>query len=125
MMITTLNVNIFNAFFGMLLVVISAPALAGDQDIVGPQGSVGFGSSVLVLPNGNIVITDPRGPVADIGAVYLYSPNGTLISSLTGGSDGDLIGDKGIQVLPNGNFLVRSSRWRNPATAAANAGAVT
>ena len=101
------------------------PAHAADLDIVGPAGSVKFGTHVVVLPNGNIVVADPSGPVANIGAVYVYSPNGSLISTLTGGSSGDLVGIGGIQVLPNGNFLVNSSRWRNPATAAANAGAVT
>ena len=113
----------------MLLVSVAisslSPAGAIDMNIVGPAGSVKFGTHVVVLPNGNIVVADPSGPVANIGAVYVYSPNGTLISTLTGGSSGDLVGIGGIQVLPNGNFLVNSARWRNPATAATNAGAVT
>ena len=102
-----------------------SPAHAVDLEIVGPPGSGAFGKQVVVLPNGNIVVTDPTGPVANIGAVYVYSPNGTLISTLTGGSSGDSVGSDGIQVLANGNFLVRSGSWRNPATAAANAGAIT
>ncbi|MEO7199463.1 MAG: hypothetical protein ABIY56_04525 [Dokdonella sp.] len=101
------------------------PAHAADLDIVGPAGSVFFGTRVVVLPNGNIVVTDPDGPVANIGAVYMYSPNGTLISTLTGGSSGDQVGSHGIHVLANGNFVVASNGWRNPATAAAYAGAVT
>ena len=113
----------------MLLVSVAisslAPAHAADLDIVGLAGSVFFGTRVVVLPNGNIVVTDPNGPVANIGAVYLYSPNGTLISTLTGGSSGDQVGDGGIDVVANGNFVVKSNGWRNPATAAAYVGAVT
>ena len=113
----------------MLLVSVAisslSPAGAADMNIVGPPGSVYFGTHVAVLPNGNIVVTDPNGPVANFGAVYLYSPNGTLISTLTGGSSGDSVGNGGIQVLPNGNFLVKSKSWRNPATDATGAGALT
>ena len=102
-----------------------SPTHAADLNIVGPAGSVKFGTQVVVLPNANIVVTDPEGPIANIGAVYVYSPNGVLISTLTGGSSGDQVGSGGIQVLANGNFVVKSSGWRNPATAAANAGAFT
>ena len=53
------------------------PAVAATQfDILGPAGSVRFGTSVTVLPNGNIVVTDPDyngGIGVKAGAVYLYS----------------------------------------------------
>jgi hypothetical protein len=51
-------------------------ASAAQLVIEGPAGSGGFGAKVITLPNGNIVVTDPSfdapGPIADVGAVYLY-----------------------------------------------------
>ena len=125
MSISTIIRNRTPAFAGILLVVLAVSANAADLNIVGPPGSDAFGRHVVVLPNGNIVVTDNSGPVANIGAVYMYSPNGTLISTLTGGSSGSFVGSGGIQVLTNGNFLVKSPQWRNPTTSAAGAGAVT
>ena len=110
---------------GVLLLSSVAIANAGDLNIAGPAGSVAFGTRVVALPNGNIVVTDPEGPVGNIGAVYLYSPNRTLLATLTGGSNGDAIGSGGIRVVGNGNFLVFSPSWRNPSTNATKAGAVT
>ncbi|MCB1589268.1 MAG: hypothetical protein KDI56_10240, partial [Xanthomonadales bacterium] len=93
----------------------------------GPAGSGEFGRAVTMLPNGNFVVTDPGfdapGPIADVGAVYLYRPNGTLISTLRGGSFNDRVGSAGIVVLANGNFVIRSPEWRNGE--AGRAGAVT
>lgn len=98
-------------------------------DISGPAGSVAFGTSVTVLPNGNIVVTDPYY-FSNKGAVHLYSPTGTLISTVTGSTatvsgstSGDYVGDHGITVLTNGNFVVSSPNWHNGAVA--QAGAVT
>jgi hypothetical protein len=102
--------------------VVAAPARAAEIDISAP-GSVAFGTDVKVLPNGNIVVTDPNGPTANIGVVYLYTPAGNKISSFTGSSPNDHVGSGGIAVLPNGNFVVVSPRWTNAAVA--NAGAVT
>ena len=93
---------------------------AAQIDIPGPAGSVAFGTTVTVLPNGNIVVTDP---LAGPGAVHLYSPGGALISTLTGTAASDQIGSGGIVQLTNGNFVVVSPVWRNGA--ALNAGAVT
>src|SRR5690349_16855057 len=67
-------------------------AHAAQLDIVGPSGSGHFGSGVYVLPNDNVVVTDPDFSPAGIsaaGAVYLYTPNGSLISTLTGSSAND------------------------------------
>lgn len=106
-----------------------APAV-GQQDIPGPAGSVEFGRSVTVLPNGNLVIT-ARG-VDDRGAVYLMTSSGVLISTLSGSSAGDRVGADvatqigslpGVVVLSNGNFVVLSPDWDNGS--AAGAGAVT
>ncbi|HET8942885.1 MAG TPA: hypothetical protein VFN13_12955, partial [Rudaea sp.] len=102
---------------------------AAQVDISGPAGSVAFGASVTVLPNGNFVVTDPEGPVSRIGAVYLYSPSGTLISTLTGSSANDRIGagsvfdSGGVVVVGGGNFVIISPYWNNGG--ASSAGAVT
>lgn len=96
--------------------------LAVALELIGPQGSVSFGSIVKVLPNGNIVVTDPAFGAAE-GAVYLYSPRGNLISTITGTKGGDQIGSQGLVVLNNGNYLVLSPHWSNGTIA--NAGAAT
>jgi sugar lactone lactonase YvrE len=61
---------------------------------------------VRVLPNGNIVVTDPKSSTSNIGTVYLYTSGGKKISSFTGSSSNDQVGSGGIAVLANGNFVV-------------------
>ncbi|MDB6135292.1 MAG: Cadherin proteinputative collagen-binding protein [Verrucomicrobiales bacterium] len=88
---------------------------AGQTDIKAPEESGEFGSTVTILPNGNIVVTDPflyaPGFMYDVGAVYLYSPAGVLISTLTGSHRGDHVGMGGVKVLANGNYVVLSHLW--------------
>jgi len=57
-----------------------------------------------------------------MGAVYLYSVDGVLLSTLTGSSAGDRVGLNGVVVLANGNFVVVSQQWSG---GVGNAGAVT
>ena len=84
-----------------------------------------------MLPNGNIVVTDPgydapgpSGPIIDVGAVYLYNgATGALISTLTGSTAGDQVGNRGVTVLANGDYVVQSLYWHNGD--APKAGAVT
>jgi hypothetical protein len=112
-----------------LVPVLFVANLSAQQiDIAGPSGSGAFGASVTVLPNGNIVVTDPHYSIdaghTSVGAVYLFAPNGgspvgTPISTLTGGTSNDQIGSEGIYVLANGNFVVVSTNWNS------GAGAVT
>jgi Repeat of unknown function (DUF5650) len=90
---------------------------AAQKDIHGPAGSVHFGTFVTVLPNGNIVVVDPAGP-SNFSAVYLYDPNGGLISTLTGDRANDGIGTGRIFVVGNQNFLVCSPDWHDGAGAA-------
>jgi len=107
------------------LLFVSSGAAAKRFDIHGPPGSAQFGGAVAVLPNGNIVVGDfaaKNGTPVATGAVYLFDSAGNLISTLTGSSDGDYVGEY-IAVLPNGNFVAISPKWHNGASQ--SAGAVT
>jgi hypothetical protein len=124
--ISTINLSII---FALLCFFTATNAVGASQiDIAGPAGSGIFGTTVTVLPNGNIVVTDQQynapGPVAFVGAVYLYNgTTGALISTLTGSTANNFVGSGGIVVLANGNFVVRSPSW--DAGAPADVGAVT
>jgi len=104
-----------------------AGAGAAQVLLSGPTGTETFGRTVIALPNGNFVVTDPLfdapGPIADVGAAFLYRPGGELISTLTGSTANDQVGSGGVTLLGNGNYVVRSSNWDNGA--AVNAGAAT
>jgi hypothetical protein len=108
---------------GWALVSCACAVQAGQIDLPVPPGSVAFGDHVAVLPNGNIVVVDPEGPVTSVGAVYLFAPDGSLISTLTGSASEQFVGSGGITVLANGNFVVRSPFWDNGAVL--NVGAIT
>ena len=71
---------------GLLVLALALATRAAQHDIPGPLGSVAFGTTLTVLPNGNIVVIDPNAslPVSNAGAVHLYSLTGVLISTLTG-----------------------------------------
>lgn len=100
--------------------------MAQQQDIQGPSGSNAFGTTVTVLSNGNIVVTDPgfsTDTTSAVGAVYLFSPEGVLISKLTGSTANDRVGNGGVFVLQNGNYVISSFTWSN--SGVANAGAAT
>lgn len=79
--------------------------------------SGGFGTTVTVLKNGNVVITDPYsndGIKGDTGAVYLYNGStGSLISRLVSNSGDSNIGSGGVIELANGNYVILSPQWRN------------
>ena len=116
---------------GAMALIVCAATLtkvgAAPLTIAGPAGSGVFGQRVTVLPNGNVVVADPRFDLADgtvdAGAVHLYAPDGSLISTVTGSSTTDFVGSEGVVVLANGNYLIRSPFWDNGV--ATNAGAVT
>ncbi|MCB1208474.1 MAG: hypothetical protein KDK97_04055, partial [Verrucomicrobiales bacterium] len=107
----------------------SASVLATQIDITIPGASSGFpyGGAVTALPNGNFVVVESDfnvpGGAENVGAVRLFSVNGTLISTLTGSTQDDEVGSGGVKVLANGNFLVLSPGWDNGG--AVDAGAVT
>lgn len=111
-----------------LLITLAMSVSAVAQDIPAPAGSsTNFGKTVRVLPNGNFLVTDPNytlpGQATQVGAVYLYRVNRTLISRVTGTSDSDHVGNGFILVLPNSNVVVQSPDWDNGS--AGNAGAIT
>src|SRR5690606_6621287 len=95
---------------GLMLALASAPTLASRIVIPGDAANDVLGTSVVVLPNGNIVVSDPGydGAESDIGAVFMYSKNGVRISAMYGTAHSDLIGNGGIVLLDDGNFVVRS-----------------
>jgi hypothetical protein len=113
----------------ILALVTWAPLHAAQVVVPGPDPeSRRFGSSVIVLPGGNYLVTDPAwspDPEAEPhGAVYLYRGDGELIDRLTGGLAGDRLGAGGIVVLADGNFVVQSPHWR-PSGRDTDVGAVT
>jgi hypothetical protein len=101
------------AFLAGMVLATGIPAQ--NIDIIGPAGSGFFGSQVLPLPNGNIVIIDhgyDSGALTDVGAIYLYDgASGALLSTTTGAQANDMIGSGGALILSDGDFLVRSQFW--------------
>ncbi|BAN03865.1 hypothetical protein YM304_35510 [Ilumatobacter coccineus YM16-304] len=118
---------------GIITTASDAPASADispditQLDLVGPAGSETFGADVLVLSNGNYVVTDvlhDEGGVADVGAVHLYDGmSDTVISTLTGSTASDEVGSGGIFEVGDSNFVVASGDWDNGGVV--DAGAVT
>ncbi len=87
-------------------------------NLVNPEtdGLDNFGSSIVVLSNGNVVVADFSSDVAaaNAGAVYLYNGlTGALLATLTGSTSGDEVGSGGITALSNGNFVVSSPSWQD------------
>jgi len=105
--------------FGTLVLVLLLSSFillkaATQIDIIPPPGSQSFADTLTLLPNGNFVVTDPNysiltpRSISSVGAVYLYDPNGNLISAFTGACPNDNVGRGGVTVLANGNFVVSS-----------------
>src|SRR6478672_8400160 len=86
---------------------------AAFAEFVDPNPTIGdgFGSQVVPLNTGNVVITAPFDDAAgkDAGAIYLFNGRtGALISTLTGATAGDHAGSGFVVALTNGNFVVPS-----------------
>jgi hypothetical protein len=99
-----------------------AQATAAQRDIAGPPGTQAFGTAVLVLPNGNLVITDPDY-LSGTGAVLLFGRQGNLISRLAGSAQGDRVGSGGVVQVGSTHVVVQSPHWRRAPFA--DVGAVT
>jgi uncharacterized protein DUF5650 len=94
------------------------------SEFVDPHPAPGnqFGTHVVALSTGNVVITSPFDDAGstDAGAVYLFNGStGALISILRGSTPNDNVGSGGVTALANGNYVVQSPNW------SAHAGAVT
>lgn len=73
-----------------------------------PRNTNGFGSQVVALPSGNVVISSPGDDAGglDAGAMYLFDgSDGSLISTLLGSGRDDLKFAR-IVTLKNGNFAI-------------------
>jgi len=105
---------------------VPGPAFSKFRD-PNPSPNNGFGTHVVALNTGNVVITSPSasiGGVSGCGAVYLFNGStGALISTLRGSQFNDTVGIGGVTALTNGNFVVGSYFWRNGTVE--GAGAVT
>lgn len=110
-----------------------AGAVSSANSLVGSiaNDNVG-GNSVAALNNGNYVVSSPNwdnGAASNAGAVTWGSGtagvSGVVSSanSLVGTATGDQVGNGGITILTNGNYVVRAISWDNGAIT--NAGAVT
>ncbi|MBF8263778.1 MAG: filamentous hemagglutinin N-terminal protein [Parachlamydiales bacterium] len=80
------------------------------------QGSgAGFGTTIVPLVNGNVVVAKPgdSSAASAAGAVYLYDGRtGALISQIRGSTAHDQIGSGGVTALiGNGNYVIQSPLW--------------
>jgi CHAT domain-containing protein len=92
-------------------------------DLIDPNagGGTGFGSHIVPLSTGNVVVTKPGDNFAadNAGAVYLYDgATRALISILTGSQANDQVGLGGVVALTNGNYVASSSSWNGERGAA-------
>jgi trimeric autotransporter adhesin len=91
------------------------PPVATQLDLLGPDGSERFGENVLVLSNGNFVVTDPGFDIegaTDVGAVHLYDgTTNQLISTLTGSTTDDRVGDREPIEVGDSNVVIESTDW--------------
>ena len=70
-----------------------------------------FGTQVVILASGNIVVTAPfdSSVANNNGAVHLYNPvTQTVIASFYGDDADNQLGSGGITALDNGNFVIAS-----------------
>ncbi len=107
-------------------------AVSAANSLVGTTAGDFVGDGLTLLPNGNYVVSSPNwdnGAVTQAGAATFGSGTTGIsgvvsaANSLVGTTANDLVGDGGITVLPNGNYVVSSLQWNNGA--ATKAGAVT
>jgi hypothetical protein len=93
-------------------------------DLVDPHPTAGgrFGTQLVVLNNGNVVVANPNDDFggSSAGAVYVFDGlSGTLISSLVGSHPSDKVGDTdsggvpSVTALSNGDFVVASPLWNS------------
>jgi hypothetical protein len=98
--------------------------ISSSNSLIGSAEGDGVGNfgSVVALPNGNYVVVSAGwdiGENTELGAVTWANGSTGLVgvvssaNSLTGTSLDDRVGQGGIRVLENGNFVVLSPDWNN------------
>jgi len=99
----TIDATTTTRLFSIIPLLDPNPA-AGDQ-----HGS----GNIVELNNGNIVVASPLDDFVaiDAGAVRLYKPDGTLLSTLIGSSANDQIGEQVIALTGNNNAVTLSRKW--------------
>jgi autotransporter-associated beta strand protein len=77
-----------------------------------------FGDDLIVLNNGNVVVTNPSDNfgASNAGAVYVFNGlTGALVSSVVGSNPDDQVGvttaNGSVTALTNGNYVVPSPFW--------------
>lgn len=98
-------------------------ASAQRTELVAPAGSERFGAGVRILRNGNIVVIGCASADTGLGSVSLFRPDGSHVSTLTGSSPGDCVGNGGLHEVGDHHFVVLSPNWQHGAVD--DAGAVT
>ncbi len=102
-----------------------------QRDLLDPNPNAGgtFGDNLMILGNGNTVVTDINDNFggAGAGAAYLFNGStGGLISVLIGSHANDFVGSGGFVQLPSsGNYLVVSPNWNSAAGAVTPGNAAT
>lgn len=95
------------------------------NSLVGDSPADQVGESVVVLTNGNYVVSSPNwdnGDITNTGAVTWGAGDRGISgivsrkNSLAGGLAHDYVGER-VTPLSNGNFVVQSSRWANKGAA--------
>lgn len=98
------------------LIISAAPVGVFPQfDLIDPHPALGgrFGTSVVPLSSGNLVVSDPDDNFGGLGAgaVYLFSGRTGALISLLIGTVINGIGLNVVTVLPNGNYVVSNPEW--------------
>lgn len=102
----------------------ATPAAISAFELLDPTPGAGdqFGQLVVILSNGNIVVSDPNDSsiAANNGAVHLYNPiTQMLIASIYGDDANDQVGLGSITALSNGNFVLAAPVDNLPGAAGA------
>ena len=110
-------------------------AVTVANSLVGTSASDMVGSgSFTALANGNYVVASPfwRNGAANFAGAVTFGSGTAGISgavssgnSLVGTTASDFVGNGGVVVLTNGNYVVKSANWDNPSGSVSNVGAVT
>ena len=93
--------------------VTSTPTVA-SQELLDPNAAASneFGTTTVILANGNIVVANPLDDTVatNAGAVHLYNPfTKAVIASFYGDNANDQLGESSVTALGNNNFVIASS----------------